>query len=165
MSILFLDIDGVLNSTHGCVNTIAKIFPECMYNLNWIIRHTNVNVVISSPWRSAIHDGDMTLSGFTRLLKTHGFVDVVFDYIGPDIENMTQTENRAVLINKYLDKHGVPYIVLDDEPLSVENLIKIDGLVGLTAYNARDAIKSLREQNRAYRQKQYERGEGEYTND
>ena len=62
MKVIFLDIDGVLNSTKWfdlCRELKAKdpdyVFPEldtvAISNLNWVIRETGALVVVSSSWR------------------------------------------------------------------------------------------------------------------
>ena len=50
--IIFLDIDGVLNSeTYDKNRTAGAIDPECAKRLNRIIKETNADIVISSSWK------------------------------------------------------------------------------------------------------------------
>lgn len=76
MSILFLDIDGVLNDWERSWRNIPdynpEIVPRCVQALNKIIRATEAKLVLSSSWRGWIVNGSMTLGGFEKLLHTHG---------------------------------------------------------------------------------------------
>ena len=50
--IIFLDIDGVLNSESYFKNKIAGVIdPECVRRLNRIIKETDADIVISSSWK------------------------------------------------------------------------------------------------------------------
>lgn len=70
--LIFLDIDGVLNTS--CVFDRRERFinPENMNALNLLLDETGANLVISSAWRYLITDKLMTLEGFHHMLTTHG---------------------------------------------------------------------------------------------
>lgn len=73
MKLIFLDVDGVLNS-HKDVqeNGINSINRTCMAFLNQVIGETGAQLVISSAWRYMILGGAMTLDGFRYMLQTYG---------------------------------------------------------------------------------------------
>ena len=72
MKIIFLDIDGVLNSTSQQTPAIGNEFlPRCVTELNRIIALTDAKIVLSSNWRYLIHNGYMDLTGFSILLRSH----------------------------------------------------------------------------------------------
>lgn len=69
MKILFLDIDGVLNS-RPYINKVGRgdaIDPRCVLQLNEVIRRTGCKVVVSSAWR-VLHTWTELLS----ILQDHG---------------------------------------------------------------------------------------------
>ncbi len=74
MKLLFLDIDGVLN-THEPLDPevlCGRFHPDKVSLLNWVLRETGAKLVISSAWRYLIHRGEMNLQGFEWLLRSHG---------------------------------------------------------------------------------------------
>jgi hypothetical protein len=73
LRLVFLDIDGVLNSHRDVQeNGIKSINRTCMSFLNQIIGETGAQLVISSAWRYMILGGAMTLDGFRYMLQTYG---------------------------------------------------------------------------------------------
>lgn len=86
MPFLFLDLDGVVNTHDFC--------PECKHGpvhrdkmnlVNRVLRETGASVVISSAWRYLVHNGDMTLIGFERMMRSHGMIaDRVVGVTPPD---------------------------------------------------------------------------------
>lgn len=73
MRVLFLDIDGVLNTHDFCdLALCGPIHRDKMDRLNRIIDTTGAKVVVSSAWRYLVHRGEMNLTGLGWLLRSHG---------------------------------------------------------------------------------------------
>ena len=118
MKVIFLDIDGVLNSKDFFNKRKERggkhhqFDPECVKLLNDITDSTNALIVISSSWR-VVHDFDE----LTKLLHDVGIKGKIigkterldiFDY-GP--------APRGVEIQDYLNRKKLikNYIILDDD--------------------------------------------------
>ena len=142
MKVLFLDIDGVLNSENwlgyrlyciknnmfneviNFVNTnderikykLSMIDDRAIANLNRIIEETGCKVVLSSSWRSCV-EAENTLTEY--LLKLKGFKYELYD-VTPrlwDKEFGTQRgEEIQSWVNKESEKHEIEsYVILDDD--------------------------------------------------
>lgn len=88
MKVIFLDIDGVLNSEEWAVrrfeemstDAIENSYPygefdkKLVVNLNKIVRETNAKVVISSSWRQG-----RTMEELQKILDNKGFIGEVID--------------------------------------------------------------------------------------
>jgi hypothetical protein len=168
VKLIFLDIDGVLNAHEKLPSGYCGIGRAQVDQLNRILAAvSDAKLVISSAWRYLILSGSMTIGGFERLLLTHGVnccqrlhghtsadpVSVATHTEPFDAEwwKLLGLEWRAGQIGDYLadvDWQGgtlemEPFVVLDDLPLVVPNLIQTDGAVGLTPEHADAAIKIL----------------------
>lgn len=72
MKILFLDIDGVMNSHASALNSggdLTKFAPEAVSTLNAVLQETGACVVISSSWRCS-----RTMEEMCILLEEQGVV-------------------------------------------------------------------------------------------
>lgn len=130
MSILFLDIDGVLNGHNGLID------KHCMANLNYIIDETDCFVVISSSWRYMIPDA-MTIKGFEYMLMTHGFKGHIIGITDRD-EVIPRREQQIEAYPK-----DDRWAVVDDLPLQIENFVRTDAMVGLQHHDAVKLIQIL----------------------
>lgn len=124
MKIIFLDIDGVLNSEKFYKNeaqhekwqrakeegrsideqdAIANIDPESVKWLNYIIDKTNAEIVVSSTWRF-----DENLSNKLSFMG-------IKPHIG--ITPKTWERHRGTEIQMWLDKHPevINYVIIDDD--------------------------------------------------
>ena len=142
MKVLFLDIDGVLNSENWfvyriyCVkNNMVNILmnfvdtddrnikhkltmldDRAIANLNRIIEETGCKVVLSSSWRSPSESENI----FTQdLLKLKGFKYEFYD-VTPRLWFSDFTTRRGEEINVWLDKesekHEIEsFVILDDD--------------------------------------------------
>jgi HAD domain in Swiss Army Knife RNA repair proteins len=164
--IVFLDIDGVLN-THdfnpvAMSNTISK--PH-VSEFNRILKETGAWYVVSSAWRYHIHRNEMNKEGFEWLLRSHGVMaGRMLGYTRPD--TMIRDKNsdlvplpneRGKQIKDWIEgcNYEVRAIVLDDlgKPdtegweMGIESegltLIKVDSDYGLSGFNADCAIHYL----------------------
>lgn len=86
MKIIFLDIDGVMNSFHEQVKPEDKIYtgpfwytedisPKFINKLNKIIEKTEAQVVISSSWRKK-----HTLKVLRKMFDIQGFKGEIIDF-------------------------------------------------------------------------------------
>ncbi len=150
MNIIFLDVDGVLNSinklieiyntTHKSHSGYSYPFDEvCLSNLQLLVRETNSKLVVTSTWRKN-KEGRCTL---LNILKDYGLDKDVIGYT-PILLN----EKREMEIKKFLStlSNKPNFIILDDD-VDMEELlpflIKTDKQTGLTYENVQDAIEKL----------------------
>lgn len=162
--LIFLDMDGVANDHKAHTNGYCGTKPECVAQLNRILRETDAKVVLSSAWRYLIHSGSMTLRGFVNLLLTHG-VEIQTNEKRPRSRLIGITcrdedlSPRGQQIRHWLNEHGGrrPYVVLDDGGQNPDGswydmgindaghpVVWTDGSVGLTAADADRAIGILK---------------------
>lgn len=125
MKVLFLDIDGVLNSekfwtiksqSHRRLEAIkqgynrdeqralANIDPDAVNLLNYIIDKTDAEIVVSSTWR-----GDQNLPYIMR------FMGLKKPYYG--VTPYDKTRHRGTEIQEWLNDYedSVKYAILDDD--------------------------------------------------
>lgn len=139
MRIIFLDIDGVLNS----YATLYKITTEKLKLLNDLIELTGAKIVISSSWRIGSKDVkdflDKNFSKSTFILNNPNqeLIDNIFykntigltDTFGP---------GRGDEIQRWLDSHEdiESYVILDDDLDMLDeqlyNFVQTDTYFGLT---------------------------------
>jgi hypothetical protein len=156
MKVIFLDIDGVLNSGDdmrsryniGCLNGQPRIithddlncqlFDErCCRWLEYIIRSTGAKIVISSSWR---------LNGLDLMRKLWEKRGLFGDIIGvtPNFGN-----SRGEQIKAWLDAntHVVDYVIIDDDndmlPDQQSRFVKCQFETGIMLESALKAIEIL----------------------
>ena len=138
MNIIFLDIDGVLNS----IKNLIKVYEEtnkahsgynypfdknCLINFKKLVEKTNSKIVITSTWRYEQEGIDRIL----KELKKNNLDNRVIGYT--PILN-TKRENE---IKDFLSKLNSQsnFIIIDDDSLFgelKEHLIKTNNMDGLT---------------------------------
>jgi hypothetical protein len=154
--LIFLDIDGVLNSTAWCAARPVRGFippsraqealdeeridPACVARLRALIERTGARLVITSSWRH-----QMSCAEFLRLLELYGSPEAPVVGVTPDLPGPRGGEVRA-----WLDAHAphTAYAVLDDDRDFLEDqvLVQIDADVGLTDENVEDCVRALGQQ-------------------
>lgn len=120
MKIIFLDIDGVLNSSNWALRekesgrdpqwSLFNNFDlDAIAVLNEVVERTEAKVVISSSWR-LFHP----LGHIIGLLKKHGFKGEVIDRT-PD--RTKQPYRRGNEIQDWLDAHPEvqKFVIIDDD--------------------------------------------------
>lgn len=161
MTIIFLDIDGVLNDHRKWASKYSPILYDNVRHLNTILEAVpEAKIVLSSAWRYVFN----TVPTIETLLMCHG-ADCYGRVLGATCSDEEMNEGpmpafddadrwatlghrwRCGQIERYLTDHEWPrYIVIDDLPLTVPNLVKTAPNVGLTAADAREAIGLLNAQ-------------------
>lgn len=159
MNVIFLDIDGVLNSASG-KNLTEKfgLDDKLIVNLKHIIDLVpDTKIVISSSWRVLTYDEIHTSEDipWRNVLATKlGFENVKDIIIDDTPIHMTNDKNRrGNEIREWLDKNRIKFkidkfVILDDTSCDISeifpnNLIKTDKTIGLTIQNAKAAIWTL----------------------
>lgn len=170
MNIIFLDIDGVLNSVetyeklkeahkqgltlnYGPHGTIYNLHDKSMVaNLNRIIKETNAYIVLSSCWRYGLNSQGEIKALLNKIFKIKGNV------LGKTPESLVW-KTRAEEIQAWLDcslgfylyalneeRKNVKFIIIDDDSNfgHLQNhLIKTDRNKGLTEKDVNLAIEKL----------------------
>lgn len=121
MKIIFLDIDGVLNSLDWSekqkyCESYSEINPEKVNLLKQIVNQTGAEIVLSSTWRTL-----STVPGSRNEHPQYTYlVDSLAEY-GLKIISHTPyiNNNRPEEIRAWLDKHGgkekIRFVSLDDD--------------------------------------------------
>lgn len=149
MNIIFLDVDGVLNSrnkrdevyekTHKPHSGHSYPFDEkCLENLKLLVQETNSKIVITSVWRK----NEEKRRTLLNVLKEYNLDKEVIGYT-PVLNKKRGIEIKQFLI--YL-KETPNFVIIDDDSDMEElmpYLIKTNGQVGLTYENVQDAIIKL----------------------
>lgn len=153
MKVVFLDIDGVLNSAdlRSQLAESSSLDPRAVMRLNCILVETGARLVLSSSWRYLILSGAMTLPGFEYLLRTHG---VAKDCLAGHTCADEDTAERGGQIRRWLAEHRsvTAWAALDDMPLELGGdgwrHVQTDARVGLTDADATNVIRILRGEQR-----------------
>lgn len=153
--IIFLDIDGVLNSfdnmhaahalwhNHGPDHRDkhGQIFDErCVRWLSVIIKETDAKIVISSTWR---HNGIIAMK---NLWKDRNLPGEVFDITPDAVDAMDDSRGRE--IQMWLDKNEVDtYCIIDDDSdmlkEQMKNFVKLNSFIGLHREAANEVVLIL----------------------
>lgn len=160
MKIIFLDIDGVLNherfykerfekrnDAYKLERPYSEIDPECVNNLNQLVKETQAKIVISSTWRNS------GLKYCEDALKFHGFDGEIID-ITPNLRSENCLRGNEILKWTKDNQHLVgdhynftEYVILDDDSDMLywqrNNFLLIDRFVGLTMGDVFRAKKIL----------------------
>jgi hypothetical protein len=158
-SILFLDIDGVLNSRQYIrrMNELwddpkYQIDPDCVVRLNKITDETGANIVVSSTWRIPfLHTAD----GLTKLQDLFSGYGITGKVVGMTPDFVAQqygslyvaSGHRGDEITAWLtDNPEVDnFVILDDETVTGydDRLIKTEFDTGLLDSHVERAIIML----------------------
>ena len=149
LNLIFLDIDGVLNShrklkevyerTHKPHSGYNYPFDEiCLSNLKDLVELTNSKIVITSSWRKD-EKGRNTI---IKALKEYELDQHIIGYT-PILH-----QPRGIEIQEYLNQldYEPNFIILDDDTDMdhlIDYLVKTSIAVGLTKENVAEAILKL----------------------
>lgn len=171
LRLIFLDIDGVLNSERNIRklqmeqlpyrDEYGPLFdPEAVDNLRQIIDNTGAKIVITSSWRYLFGFVELKEIWEKRRLpgKLHGITSMVsFGTRGDEIQEYLQGA---------IGSCANDYVILDDEcdfeGQLLEHYVKVNPQKGITDCNAMEAIDILsrnkREDEETFRKERLERG-------
>lgn len=147
MSILFLDIDGVMNSLEhkglgkGRISGLMGIDQFHVQHLKRIVDETGCSIVLSSTWRCNLN--------WKRGLSKHGMPKSIISSI-IDRTPITMDRYRGEEIDMWLKDNkfeGVFAIVDDDSDMEphMDKLVKTSYRTGLTSEIADLLIQNLKE--------------------
>lgn len=161
MKVLFLDIDGVLNSLMWIEKLGGKFgrgpssadeiptreslswHPETVDELRRIVRETECSIVISSSWRGW---GDQAIKVWQSMFGCYGWPDAPVIGETPSLPYWNGMV-RGDEINAWLKDHPevTQFACLDDDDdfHTGQNLVKTDIRFGLTRLEGNDLIKRL----------------------
>lgn len=141
MRIIFLDIDGVLNSW----STVYKITTKKLQLLNDLIEQTGAKIVISSSWRIGSNDVKEFLD--KNFAKNRNFrldnpnQELIDNIFYKNTIGLTDTfgPNRGAEIKRWLDIYCddvESYVIFDDDTdmldEQLEHLVQTDTYYGIT---------------------------------
>lgn len=125
MSVLFLDIDGVINTNKNYdwgPGPVPMIDFNLVSRVNKIVHVTQAQIVLTSSWRYQVLNNNMTLKGFQFLLRTHGMRGDLIDVTPCDHDCPIRGRQIAQWIESHKPKY---YAILDDD--TCEHLDAIHG--------------------------------------
>lgn len=154
MRIIFLDINGVLNSTafyrkrglRRGGRIASLIDPDTITRLNRLLDATGAQIVLTSTWRR----GDL-FEKVKDVFRVHGVHGEIID-VTPDMFHVKELagRRRGAEIQAWLDVHEATcvYVILDDGndmgPL-ITRLVQTDHAVGLQEKDVQRAIQLFEE--------------------
>ena len=167
--VIFLDVDGVLNSGRTLYESIS-LEDDLILNLKEIVNKTKAKIILSSSWRLSteavatlidkLDKFGLAISGMTydgvdldwlekyEFDVTKKYLDTKFDY--DENRQIKITHDRGAEIFKWLHDHDdCAYVILDDEiedikPYFSESVIvKTSYKTGLTKEDVKKAIQIL----------------------
>jgi len=158
MKVIFLDIDGVLNSEKFLENNKNQAIDRNSVSiLKNIIDKTGGVIVMSSGWRLWFDDNMLPQDGYSQCLykilcefniKLFGKTP---DFSTEEIRTRkTFSHVKAKEITAWINEHKFvdKYAVIDDLDLKNEeinaHLVRVNGQVGITEYDARRVIDMLK---------------------
>ena len=138
MKIIFLDVDGVLNSVQDRFSTKLETRKHILF-LRHIVNKADAEIVLSSSWRIC-----GLLPKLCRILREYNLrISDITPYI-------LDGASRGREIRAWLDDHtGIEsFVILDDEDFDIvnmfpDNIVKTNSEVGLQKEDAEKCIAIL----------------------
>lgn len=139
MKIIFLDIDGVLN-TYGAygIHDPNSTKPECIERLNVILNETGAKIVIISSWKDQWGIKTTTDILYSREVK----MDSIF---GGTANGFSKEKG----IQKFLSEYPISHFVIIDDNIELNDItlrlhhVQTHTFVGLTDNDVFDIIRML----------------------
>jgi hypothetical protein len=155
MKIIFLDIDGVLNTDrivrmrkNHDIATI-EFDPEALNNLSKIVNATKAKLVISSNWRIHQNTDTPLWNALIDNLKKYNLDNEIIDITETEDGEIKQQPRWKEIFNwllKNKNQEISSFVILDDEwgmDLLDENFVQCSSSVGISDKNCIDAITIL----------------------
>lgn len=149
MRVIFLDVDGVLNSseTRAKIDGLKGVSKQNLRILRHIVARTQAKIVLTSAWNINFDEKlvPTTKAGmylYRRLWENNLWIyDKVNDYGG----------NREQAVAEYVKKHNnlTDWVIIDDthygdyEKLNPKHIVYTSPALGLTKASATEAIVKL----------------------
>ena len=135
MKVIFLDIDGVLNT-----NLNKEISNDKLKLLSELVSKTGADVVLSSSWRNWWNHPKTNIPGSFITKWKKQFLDNNIS-----ITLTTELEcPKNLSIEKFITQHNVKsFVVLDDQNVFDKNLVQTDAEQGLTQFDCQKAFQLL----------------------
>ncbi len=155
MKVIFLDVDGVLNTpeSKSRIGNVVGIDDDKIKRLKRIADATAAKIVLVSTWKNCwVKDKAkkyyQTTEGYYLDEKLEKFGLEVFDKTDDTAEGIHLSRGEG--ISEYNYKNKVKeFVILDDLQFDydgcglTDNLVKVDGKIGLTDYDATSAVNVL----------------------
>jgi len=113
MKVIFLDIDGVLNSMSGLFmrggQSLMDLYVEHIQVLKWVLDHTDARVVISSTWRKS-----RTIEELRQLFYNYGLPSRYIIDKTPVIAGVQRGEEIKTWLES-AEPSIESFVVLDDD--------------------------------------------------
>lgn len=148
MNIIFLDIDGVLNSVDSAVafaefpniNEVDALDPVSVLLLKQLCEKTDAKIVISSTWRKLY-----TVDDFRAIFAKYDWDD--FPIIGVTTSWNHYTNKRGYQIQDWLDGNSnwTNYVIHDDDSdmldSQVDHFVHVSNISGFRAKHLCAALR------------------------
>lgn len=149
MKIIFLDIDGVLNSIDSMVafskkGQVDKLDAVSIGLLQKLCVDTQAKIVISSTWRLG-----RSVKSFLDIFAQYGWMDApVIDKTEWRVSESCGQDTRGHQIKEWLDRHIVSnFVILDDDsdmlPEQLNNFVHISNVNGFRTQHYCKALRVL----------------------
>ena len=153
MNIIFLDVDGVLNSQNKLIEIYNKTgrphsgtdYPfdeKCLENLKKLVKETGAKIVITSTWRKYEENMKVLLNK----LKEYNLDKEIIGYT-PVLYTRRENEIIEYLNNLNNLNNNINYVIIDDISNMGQlndNLVVTSPKTGFTEENMKTAIKILK---------------------
>jgi len=154
MKVIFLDIDGVLNTDRQIrINDLKQINDidfdqQAMENLKMIIDQSKAKVVITSTWRIHQNENGYLWRELVRNFEACSIDPEIMIDITPVIDTIMKPEARELEILKWLDanRNVEKFVILDDQwsmGTLNDHFIRCFSFNGITAEITEEAIEIL----------------------
>ena len=151
MKVIFLDIDGVLNTESYRENPEVDYFENPisevhMHLLKYLVKQTGAKIVLSSTWREYWECGTTQFDSFGD------YINRLFGKYGLEIFDKTpELRDRDDEITEWLNKHQdniENYVIIDDfdfdwSESNGNHLVKTSDELGIDEASVEKAIKIL----------------------
>lgn len=129
----------------------GMIDPYRVKLLNFVLKHSDAQFVVSSAWRYFVYNEKMSEEGLSWLFRSHGILNRMVGITRSDrmISGSLIKNERGQQIQDWLNinNHIATYAVVDDLDLGIREsehpFVQTDGAKGISPVNVVDLIKLL----------------------